>query len=402
MKPISCIESLFCRHPQAFTQMLSHYYAFAPCEILSYFDKLNQPWLFRNEVARWDANTIATLIDKIDWKLFSEYSGAFSNHSLVEHFQDFIIWNDDKPGIDGKSIASNLQVGWTAELIEKFKNLLDFKTLSWNRNVEWSEKLIDQYCDKWDWRGLSSNNNLPWSEPFLNKYADKWKWWEIVFFNDNFPWSLTIARRFKKQLLDLDRNFLLDNGQLFQQPDIIDEFEEIIDWDRILYSSYLPWHEQKLQQRWAKHLAHYSFKYNGAFYSDPHYFEANLTEYIANYKAAFAEFSISRKLPWSLELIQRFESLWNFGYLSINSSLPWNEDLIDRYIDRWDWGTKKISITNTIRGHNGLINNSGIDWNIDLLLKYEQYIDFDALACEKHIWGKVLRFYMNTDLISKL
>ena len=61
-------------------------------------------------------------------------------------------------------------------------------------------------------------------------------------------------------------------------------------------------------------------------------------------RAAFTLFSLiglaeNANLPWSLELIERYEDRWmNWEYLSSNEGVPWSLSLIERFANRWDWG----------------------------------------------------------------
>ena len=48
--------------------------------------------------------------------------------------------------------------------------------------------------------------------------------------------------------------------------------------------------------------------------------------------------SYNKALPWSLELIERYEDRWYWQSLSENETLPWSIELIERYEDHWQWG----------------------------------------------------------------
>ena len=57
----------------------------------------------------------------------------------------------------------------------------------------------------------------------------------------------------------------------------------------------------------------------------------------------FKALSRNKALPWSEELIARYENKWDWEGedegegLSQNEALPWSKELIVRYEDRWDW-----------------------------------------------------------------
>ena len=64
-------------------------------------------------------------------------------------------------------------------------------------------------------------------------------------------------------------------------------------------------------------------------------------------------------MPWSIALIERFETRWEWDFLGLswNQALPWSIALIERFEDRWNWGD--------------LSNNEALPWSIDLLEKFK-------------------------------
>ncbi|HRL70798.1 MAG TPA: hypothetical protein PLT79_03760 [Flavobacterium sp.] len=156
--------------------------------------------------------------DKVDWSLMSCHKDLRWDINKIEKWENYLIfpinykyndqWTKNKHGQSypyrpktNGSISSSTNVDWSAELLEKFCNLLDwselsgnesiiwtlemidkfkefivFKILSSNKNVVWSLELIEKYKDHWDWDSLSGNPNIPWSHSFLNKYNDLLRW----------------------------------------------------------------------------------------------------------------------------------------------------------------------------------------------------------------------------------
>lgn len=67
--------------------------------------------------------------------------------------------------------------------------------------------------------------------------------------------------------------------------------------------------------------------------------------------------SLRNDLPWTINLLEKFEDKWDWKLLSKNENLFWSEEMISRFEDKWNW--------------NYLSENTGIYWNFNLLKKYE-------------------------------
>src|SRR3546814_18296119 len=81
--------------------------------------------------------------------------------------------------------------------------------------------------------------------------------------------------------------------------------------------------------------------------------------------------SVSKVLPWSADVIERYQDLWRWGDgildgLSKNPALPWSLELIDRYVDRWDW--RQVS------------SNRGLPWSIEILEKFEKRLEWNYIV----------------------
>ena len=394
------IIGFFLRHPHAFVRMVSEFYAFKPNEIQKHFGQLQSRWLSCNKYCHWDSTTISLYRDQIDWPLFSLNSNALGDVKLIDEFITDIVWTDfDSNSNKDQCITYNQAVPWSEEFISKYENFIDFSQLSWCRQVPWTENLIEKYFDRWNWEGLSANSNFPWSEETISKYFDLFDWEAIIFFNDKFPWSLSIAKKCKRKLFEMDKELLLGNGVLWSQMEIIEEFADFVDWKQIAGSTNLPWHKENLRERWKDHLEGLSFECNSAFVSDPQFFEANLDKYMANDAALFWWLSSSQVLPWSISFIERFKDYWQWSIMSWNISLPWSSEFVDYYIKYWDWGNQTRTEDGFATGASGIICNEGIPWDIDWILKYEQFINVEAMSYEAMIWEKVFKPHMDEQTI---
>lgn len=396
------IIGFFLRHPNAFVRMLSEFYAFRPEEIQKYFGRLQNRWLSSNKNCNWDSATINQFRDQIDWPLFSLNSNALRDVELIDELITDIVWKDFDSTLPEHCITNNTSVPWSVDLISKYENFIDFGQLSWNRSVPWTETLIEKYFDRWDWKGLSANDHFPWSEETISKYADFFDWDTIIFFNDNFPWSLSIAKKYRHKLIEVDYEFLMGNGVLWSQVEIVEEFADFVDWQQIADNDCLPWHKENLRVRWKDHLKGVSFANNRAFLPEPHRFEENLDKYIANDAELLRELSGSDRLPWSIAFIERFEETLDWTLMCMNNDLPWSFALIDRFLDKWSWGNQKRNEEGYITGFSGLIGNEGIPWDIDWILRYEQFLDMGAMSCEEMIWEKAFKHYMDEKTVETI
>jgi hypothetical protein len=81
--------------------------------------------------------------------------------------------------------------------------------------------------------------------------------------------------------------------------------------------------------------------------------------------------------------------------------LPWSSELIDRFIDRWEWGNFEPLEDDAYAdaGESGLIGNSGIPWDIDLIIRYEDFIDIEALQRDWRIWDKAFKAHVDEKMV---
>jgi hypothetical protein len=95
--------------------------------------------------------------------------------------------------------------------------------------------------------------------------------------------------------------------------------------------------------------------------------------------------SFDERIPWTEELIARYENRWDWGNLSLNRSLPWSEKLIDKYLDRWDFGTMNEDEHGEKSYTVGSSWNSGLPWSLNLIKKYESRWDWISLTYSENI-----------------
>lgn len=77
------------------------------------------------------------------------------------------------------------------------------------------------------------------------------------------------------------------------------------------------------------------------------------------------------KIPWTEDLIAKYEYCLDFEILSYNERINWSEALIDRFIDRWNW--------------KGLSFQPNLPWSEQFITKYENYWDWNYILLNENI-----------------
>jgi hypothetical protein len=91
--------------------------------------------------------------------------------------------------------------------------------------------------------------------------------------------------------------------------------------------------------------------------------------------------SNNQSIPWSRELLRRFEDRWAWGDwdeptgLSNNDSLPWSPELLELFKDRWDWGRFRQP-----SWQSGLSMSQTLPWSLELLERFKDRWDWGCLS----------------------
>lgn len=294
-------------------------------ELLGEFkDEWNWYHLSNNKSMPWSTNLIEEFEDKWDWDMLSGYKN----------------WGKAKDWIYYTSLN---EISWTTEIIERFKNRWNWRTLSCNGDYyslqipgnkerlsvklnttfPWSLNLIEKYEHKWDWRLLSSNPHLPWSEELIDKYLSKWDW-EKLLQNPAISWSKKLIDKYY-DIVEKPYEWTRENWEISGYRGTIPSKFLSSDWSSICYSNKIDWTESFMEE----------------------------FQEILNFKNVL---SARNDLPWTIDLLEKFEEKWDWNLLSENENLFWSEEMISRFEHKWNW--------------NSISKNTGIYWNIDLLKKY--------------------------------
>jgi hypothetical protein len=88
--------------------------------------------------------------------------------------------------------------------------------------------------------------------------------------------------------------------------------------------------------------------------------------------------SINEKLPWSINLIDKFNDRWNWKWLSGNEKLPWTDELIIKFSDRWIWNYEDTE-------GSCLLRNDAIEWSKNVIHRYPDKFPGEWLATKTEL-----------------
>lgn len=308
--------------------------------------------------------------------------------------------------------------------LERYSNYLNWNFISLSEKLPWSISFIEKFQDSWNWATLGENESLPWSDELIIRFADKWgilenqsEW--CLTNNNSIKWTKNVISRFPKKF---SGDWIAQKTELLNiHPELLEEFKETLWWDYISGNEYMIWSEDLIDKfinywnweilsaneaiAWTPVLKEkYKEKYNPKYcqYGYPErWINKKQTNSLFNFniddsdsKSLYSpeelvkriklnppgRLSSDERVPWSLEIIEKYEHEWNWDSLSTNQKLPWSEELIDKYLDKWDFGTDLGEIEGYQSFTFGLSYNPGLPWSIELLRKYESKWDWKSLT----------------------
>ncbi len=380
MSNTNSILSFLVRHPEYSIKSIESQYPFSKNQLTKFSNRLNWHRISLNTNIGWGSDVLNDFKDKLDWSNVSINPSVFKKTDLIKEFEELIDWKGDQ----GMSIASNIGIPWSIELIDNYKNKLNFEQLSENESIPWTENLIIQYYDRWHFPYLSQNNALPWSLVFFEKY----------FVNSNLP----------------DCYFAL-NETFYGVFEIVDRWHRFLDWHHIWANSRLPWIEKDLMNRWKDYTLWHSIASN-EFLLSLDSFLKNHMYFFKKSKYSFHNLTSNEGINWTADLIERYKDRWDWDRIYWNKSIPWSIELIDKYSDLLRWGyyeeyrkvedlteeqkKEKVSLG---RSHSGLTENPALPWSIDFILYYENELDDELLYCNTKIWEKAFKPFVDDKII---
>lgn len=156
-------------------------------------------------------NVIETLLNKqIRKEAMKKISSDFAlTNDMIHQY-----WHE----LDWKEVSDNREINWTTEMLDRWKNEIDWTMLSQTSNeILLSPEMLEKYKDLWDWHELSDNSDLTLSYELIDKFIDRWDWKRLI----RSHWRE-------------DRLFSLDFLKRYQQYIPVDELEDSALWDAIV------------------------------------------------------------------------------------------------------------------------------------------------------------------------
>jgi len=170
--------------------------------------------LSRNTNLPWqDENLLEIYKDKWNWKLLSVNNGVGFTEEQIEKYQGLLTW--DSGSGSNQNIASNTNLKWSSDFIEKYKQKWHWWSLSRNPGVNWTEEMICEFEGNIIWESMAVNSNLPWSLNFILKHEENlFKSWTIT----NSEFDCHIWNEVFKPIItdDLAKQILYNSSNPFQ------------------------------------------------------------------------------------------------------------------------------------------------------------------------------------------
>ena len=375
------IIQFFIENPEFFFDLISTFYPLNQRLLNDY--KSNWYWenISCNENIKWDSNIIESIKANVDWSIFTTNPSAFKDLSLLDKFDHLIKWEEE---CYHGTIANNKGITWNSELIDRYKEKIDFTQLSQSTHVEWSENLIKLYKDKWDFLELAMNNSFPWTISLFEKYLDTSM---FSYFNVKI------------------------NPRFISNVSFIEKYSDFLDWTFIFANPELPWVQMDLLNRWKEHIQWFGVARNPFFFqNDPDFFYKNLQHWkdlSPNYPKPISQ---NTALPWGITFIEKYQYLWDWKYISMNESIPWSKKLIDKFLNQLEWGGVSpcplvdeegnfVSEFGGLQYNHGLVTNESLPWSLDFINYYRKYIDFESLSENKGVWEKAFKPFVNDEIV---
>ncbi len=290
--------------------------------------------------------------------------------------------------------------------LKKYRSLLDWEGVVGNIYIPWSEAILDEFkqevfYDKKEYYSnkIHTNAALPWSIPFIERYQDHWRWEELA----------------QNEIVTLDKKM------------------------RRYFSSKLRPHINLKDEKWRKEYNAKSFGQQIAEMMEGCDFLsfANIKEHhiidpqdIETFSdLCWNRLSSNDLLPWSVALIEKYESKWNWEYLLRNDAVKWDFALLKKYEDRIPWivdyeyspGKFDRTASLGVSGHeyiewdvemiqyfeekldlNCISKNIATNWTLDLLIAFEPKWSYDELSLNPQVWKKAFPEFNNAKEIKNM
>lgn len=296
--------------------------------------------------------------------------------------------------------------GFNSEQLKKYGPILEKEFLGVNQAIKWDIDLIaaviqlpgdndDFFCE------LSYNESLPWGFDLIEHFKDKWHW-ETMACNDVVVTNGTLRNYYFKQLGPHLDGFW--EGATNRLLGLYGDGQTIGEACETQYCS-VPYYQQRNELQFLD------------------------TKEIEQYKEKdWRMLSYNTLLPWSAELIERYQDKWDWPVLCANKCVPWDLELMKKFEDHIDW-TIGTPDENGMTSYDGLGISENLylewdkeiletfshkldpwcismsiaaKWDIDLLIQFESFWDIHGLGMNTKVWAMVFPEFEKGDIICGL
>lgn len=115
-------------------------------------------------------------------------------------------------------------------------------------------------------------------------------------------------------------------------------YEELLDWDTIATNHQINWNSDIIN--YYKHKLDWEIlTTNQSIFKNLDLIDefSTLIHWQDPHQSFFSTIANNKGIYWTNELILKYENQLDFYQLSYNENVEWSEKLIDRYVNKWDW-----------------------------------------------------------------
>jgi hypothetical protein len=273
--------------------------------------------------------------------------------------------------------------------LRQYQNDVDWYQISLNQHVEWSYELIDYFVDKLYFRCYTYeyypghfciNHGLPWSIELIKRYEHLWDWGFLMTNSKlirNEEIYSYMKKTYQEYTTDENINKILQKAETFLGNDF-DYFENYYELEPVLKDIII--YTESLHQNWEEVEADPNPDWNTICVNVAlDWSEQNIEKY--RNKIDFRELCFNIAVPWSAEFLKKF-----MNYFKRDSTTREDEEQNDYefmgvlcYNRHFPWNMQTITEFENIADFESLSMNFNLDWNIDLLLKYEERWKFSLI-----------------------
>ena len=125
-------------------------------------------------------------------------------------------------------------------------------------------------------------------------------------------------------------------------PDQVEAYSAVLDFNALSHNQNCHWDIQRVKKFKSK-LDFECFQGYSKFWSDTAmidyflYHSPQSAIYVNHTKKLYQSLETNLFVPWSFQLIEKYDHMLNFGLLSHNHQIPWTIELLEKYFSRLSW-----------------------------------------------------------------